>query len=135
MNLLEPHLPKAQYTAGNNIGITSSTCRHYTLINSIMCSDSYPIPILSLFFLYHPYIPSFLIQRIFNFLVMYYGSAWLLFICKLHCLQTFEHMSVLWGMVISNIWTVHCTLGHWTLHVCKISDLYLLRCLRYWDSN
>ena len=70
MNLLEPHLPKAQYTAGNNIGITSSTCRHYTLINSIMCSDSYPIPILSLFFLYHPYIPSFLIQRIFHFLVI-----------------------------------------------------------------
>ena len=34
-----------------------------------MCSDSYPIPILSFFFLYHPYIPSFLIQRIFYFLV------------------------------------------------------------------
>ena len=69
MNLLEPHLPKPQYTAGDNIGITSSTCRHYTLINSIMCSDSYPIPILSLFFLYHPYIPPFLIRRIFHFLV------------------------------------------------------------------
>ena len=26
-----------------------------------MCSDSYPIPILTLFFLYHPYIPYFLI--------------------------------------------------------------------------
>ena len=26
-----------------------------------MCSDSYPIPIFSLFFLYHPYIPYFLI--------------------------------------------------------------------------
>ena len=25
-----------------------------------MCSDSYAIPILSLFFLYHPYIPYFL---------------------------------------------------------------------------
>ena len=34
-----------------------------------MCSDSYPIPILSLFFLYYPYIPYFLIQRIFYFLV------------------------------------------------------------------
>ena len=33
-----------------------------------MCSDSYPIPILSLFFLYHPYIPYFLIQRIFHFI-------------------------------------------------------------------
>ena len=45
--------------------ITSSTCRHCTLSNS-MCSDLYPIPILSLFFLYHP-IPYFLIQRIFSF--------------------------------------------------------------------
>ena len=36
-----------------------------------MCSDSYPIFILSLFFLYHPYIPSFLIQRIFYFLVSF----------------------------------------------------------------
>ena len=25
------------------------------LSNSVMCSDSYPIPILSLFFLYHPF--------------------------------------------------------------------------------
>ena len=32
-----------------------------------MCSDSYPIPILSVFFLYHPYIPHFLIQRFFLF--------------------------------------------------------------------
>ena len=39
--------------SSDNIGITSSTCRHCTLSNSIMCSDSYPIPILSLFFLYH----------------------------------------------------------------------------------
>ena len=29
-----------------------------------MRSDSYPIPTLSLLFLYHPYIPYFLIQRI-----------------------------------------------------------------------
>ena len=36
-----------------------------------MCSDSYPTPILSLFFLYHPYIPYFLIQRIFHFLVSF----------------------------------------------------------------
>ena len=35
-----------------------------------MCSDTYPIPILSLFFLYHPHIPYFLIQRIFHFLVI-----------------------------------------------------------------
>ena len=32
-----------------------------------MCSDSYPISILSLFSLYQPYITSFLIQRIFLF--------------------------------------------------------------------
>ena len=32
-----------------------------------MCSDSYPIPILSLFFLCHPYILYFLIQRMFSF--------------------------------------------------------------------
>ena len=58
------------YTAGDNIGITSSTCRHCTLSNFVMCSDSYPIPILSLF-LYHPYIPYFLIQRIFHFLAIF----------------------------------------------------------------
>ena len=55
-------------TAGDNIGITSSTCRHYTLSNSIMCNDSYP-SLSCLLFLYHPYIPHFLIQRIFHFLV------------------------------------------------------------------
>ena len=38
-----------------------------------MCSDSYPIPILSLFFLYHPNIPYFLIQRFFYFLVVKAG--------------------------------------------------------------
>ena len=59
------------FQQGDNIGITSSTCRHLTLSNSVMCSDSYPIPILSLFFLYHPYIPYFLIQRIFHFLVSF----------------------------------------------------------------
>ena len=32
------------------------------------------------------------------------------------------------------ILTGHCTSGHQTLFVCKISDLYLLRFLRYWDS-
>ena len=36
-----------------------------------MCSDSYPIPILSLSFLYHPYIPYFLIQEFFYFLVSF----------------------------------------------------------------
>ena len=59
------------FQQGNNIGITSSTCRHCTLSNSVMCSDSYPIPILSLFFLYHPHILYFFIQTIFNFLVSF----------------------------------------------------------------
>ena len=59
------------FQQGDNTGITSSTCRHCTLSNSIMCSDSYPIPILSLFFLYHLYIPSILIHRIFHFLVSF----------------------------------------------------------------
>ena len=45
------------FQQGNTVGITSSTCRHCKMSNSIMCSDSYPISILSLFFLYHPYIP------------------------------------------------------------------------------
>ena len=58
------------FQQGDNIGITSFTCRHCTLSNSVMC-DSYPIPILSLFFLYHPYIPYFLFQRIFHFLVSF----------------------------------------------------------------
>ena len=56
------------FQQGDNIGITSSTCRHCTLSNSVLCSDSYPIPILSLFFLYIPY---FLIQRIFHFLISF----------------------------------------------------------------
>ena len=50
------------FQQGENRGITSWTCRHCTLSNSIMCSDSYPIPILCIFFLHHPYILSFLIH-------------------------------------------------------------------------
>ena len=30
--------------------------------------------------------------------IMYYGSALLLFTHKLHCLQTFEHISALWAI-------------------------------------
>ena len=36
--------------SSDNIGITSSTCRHCTVSNSIMCSDFMP----------HPYLVSFL---------------------------------------------------------------------------
>ena len=45
-------------------GITS-TCRHCTLSNSITCSDSYPIPILSLLFLY----PLLLFSSVLRFLL------------------------------------------------------------------
>ena len=38
------------FSKGDNIGITSSTCRHCTLNNFIMCSDFIP----------HPYLVSFL---------------------------------------------------------------------------
>ena len=55
-----------------------------------MCSDLYPIPILSLFFLYHPYIPHFLIQ-FFYFLVMYCLRYLLLYTCKQSCLQTCKY--------------------------------------------
>ena len=50
------------FQQGDNIVITSWTYRHCTLI-IIMCSDSYPIAILSLFFLYHPYIPLLFILK------------------------------------------------------------------------
>ena len=30
--------------------------------------------------------------------IMYYGSTLLLFIRRIHCLQTFEHMSALWAI-------------------------------------
>ena len=56
------------FQQGDNIGITSSTCRHCTLSTSIMCCDSYPIPLLSLFSLY----PLLLIQRIFYVLVSFF---------------------------------------------------------------
>ena len=73
--LISSHLYKVYsscgFQQGNNIGITSSTCKHCTLSNYTMCSNSYPIPILSLFFLYHAYIPYFLIQRIFYVLVSF----------------------------------------------------------------
>ena len=52
--------------------------------------------------------------------------------------------NVLWESIVvvytyitlfTNILTGHCTLGHQTLLVCNILDLYLLRFLRYRDSN
>ena len=50
---------------------------------------------------------------------MYYGSALLLFIHKLHCLPTFEHMSA----------------HHQSLGVCEVSYTYLLGCLRYREKH
>ena len=51
-------------------------------------------------------------------IIMYYGSTLLLFTHKLHCLETFEHMSAL-------------TFCHQSLGVCKVSYTYPLGCLRY----
>ena len=90
------------FQQGNNIGITSSTFRHYTLSNSIMCSDSYPIPILSLFFLYHPYILCFLIQIIFHFLVSF---LFLLHAC-MYSYQVCNSLAPKIGLVLGQIWIV-----------------------------
>ena len=51
---------------------------------------------------------------------MYYGSKLLLFIHKLHCLQTFEH---------------EFTFSHQSLGVCEVSYTYLLGCLRYREKR
>ena len=57
--------------------------------------------------------------------------------------KVFLLYNVLWECIVvvytqttlfTNILTGHCTLGHRTLLVYKISDLYLLRFLRYRDS-
>ena len=45
--------------------------------------------------IYHGY--PVIMQKYFPF-IMYYGSALLLFMCKIHCLQTIEHMSALWAI-------------------------------------
>ena len=54
------------------------------------------------------------------------------------------HYNVLWECIVvvytyttlfTNILAGRGTLGHWTLLRYKISDLHLLRFLRYWDSN
>ena len=93
------------FQQGDNIGITSSICRHCTLSNFVMCSDSYPIPILSLFFLYHPYIPYFLIQRIFHFLVSF---LFLLHAC-MYSHQTYNSnvdLAPRLALVLGKSWTV-----------------------------
>ena len=37
--------------------------------------------------------------------------------------------------LFTNILAGHCTLSHWSSLRYKISDLHLLQCLGYWDSN
>ena len=66
------------FQQGDNIGITSSTCRHCTLSNSIMCSYSYSIPILSLFFFFL-FKSSLLFnsKKFFKFLVILVSSTML----------------------------------------------------------
>ena len=58
-----------QPTAGGNIGITSLACINVwcEALHSEQFQMCNAIPILPPFFLYHPYIPHFLIQRIFIF--------------------------------------------------------------------
>ena len=53
---------------------------------------------------------------------MYYGSALLLFTRKLHCLDTFEHMSALLAFKAY-------------IGVCEVSYTYLLGCLRYREKH
>ena len=53
--------------------------------------------------------------------IMYYGSALLLFTRKVHCLETFEHMSEL--LAIKSV------------GVCEVSYTYLIGCLRYREKH
>ena len=59
--------------SSENIGITSSTCRHCTLSNSIMCSDFIPHPYL-VSFLFIPSLYSLLFNsKTFSFSSIYTG--------------------------------------------------------------
>ena len=72
-----------------------------------MCNDSYP---LSPFFLYHPYIPHFLIQRIFHFLVSF---LFLLHAC-MYSYQVSNSSSGLVpkiGLLLGQSWMVILTSG------------------------
>ena len=109
------------FQQGDNIGIISSTCRHCKLSNSVMCSDSYSISILSLFFLYHPYIPYFLIQKNCRFLVS--------FLFLLHaCMYSHQVSNSNSGLAPKT----GLLLGEF---VCEVSHTYLLECLRYREKH
>ena len=108
------------FQQGDKIGIASSNCRHCTLSNSIMCSDSYPIPILSLFFLCHPYIPYFLLQRICYFLVSF------LFYCMHAC-------TVIWCTTVLFVWPPD-KLRWLFLFILKIEKFFELKSTGYRDS-
>ena len=63
-----------------------------------MCSDSYPIPILSLFFLYHPYIPYFLI--------LYYSLLPFLLHAFMYCHQVYNSKGGLAPKIGFSTWTM-----------------------------
>ena len=82
-----------------------------------MCSDSYPVPILSLFFLYHPYIPYFLIQRIFHFLVS--------FLFLLHaCMYSHQVYNGNVGLVPGQSWMVIPIHNYLPCYYAKVSPLH-----------
>ena len=87
------------FQQGDNIGITSSTCRHCTLSNSIMYSDSYPIPILSLLF-----IPS-LYPLLFNSKNFYLFSSLLPFFYCMHSHQVYNSNGGLAPKIRFSTWT------------------------------
>ena len=77
-----------------------------------MYSDSYPIPILSPFFLYHPYIPYFLIPRLFLFFSV---LPFLLHVC-MYSHQVYNSN----GGLVPKIW-----LSTWTLMKKQYASFYM----------
>ena len=100
-----------------------------------MCSDSYSIPILSLFFLYHPYIPYFLIQRIFHFLVLFvlYSGAFCLSLATFLWVIIKSIQVVVFSMIIKlrTQSTISITMAKLHVHCqCQLAagDEYMLCC-------
>ena len=114
------------FQQGDDIGITSLTCRHCTLSNSIICSDSYPIPILS-------FIPS-LYPLLFNSKNFYFLVS---FLFLLHaCMYSHQvynsngGLAPKIGLVLGQNWMVISMNQHSPV-VCKcISPLYNVYRLR-----
>ena len=105
------------FQQGDNIGITSSTCRHCTLSNSIICSDSYPIPILSLLFML---VMGLYLPQIFCYMQKYP----LYYIMGVHCFCLHVNYTVYKHFDRTACWVIGPNL-------CT----NFLQFLRYWDSN